>query len=235
MKAAPPGPAGPADALDGLFGTFAACLVVLLAGLVAIFHATAGGTAYTTETLRRSAVLQAPTPVPDFRVIDAQGREQSLRELLADDGRLWIVDFVYTRCQTLCLSLGTVFQQLQDEVLAQGLQDRVGLLSISFDPAHDRPAALQDYARRMRMQPAVWQLLSLAEPADRRRLLDSFGIMVVPAPLGEFEHNAALHLVTADGQLVRILGLDEGAQALALARAMTPAPASVASVPRLGP
>ena len=126
-------PAAGAAPTDGLIATFGLCLGVLLAGLAALFHATAGGTAYTTETLRRSEVAQAPLPVPDFRVIDAQGREQGLRELLAGDGRVWIVDFVYTRCATLCLALGTVFQQLQAELVAQGLQDRVGLLSISFD------------------------------------------------------------------------------------------------------
>ena len=132
---------------------------------------------------------------------------------------MWIVDFVYTRCATLCLSLGTVFQRLQAQIVAQGLQDRVGLMSISFDPEQDRPSALAAYAGRMRMDPAIWQLLSLAEPADRRRLLDSFGIMVVPAPLGEFEHNAALHIVTSSGRLVRILGLDDGEQALKVAQA----------------
>lgn len=212
------------DPADGLVGTFALCLLVLLAGLAALFHATAGGTAYTTETLRRSAVVQAPVPVPDFSVIDAQGRQQPLRQLLAENERVWIVDFVYTRCATVCLSLGTVFQQLQAQLLEQGLQDRVGLLSISFDPEQDRPSALASYAQRMRMQAGVWQLVSLADAGDRRRLLDSFGIMVVPAPLGEFEHNAALHLVTADGRLVRILGLEEGPQALALALAGASAP-----------
>jgi protein SCO1/2 len=225
---AAPGAAAPTD---GLIATFSVCLLVLLAGLVALFHATAGGTAYTTETLRRSEVAQAPLPVPDFRVIDAQGREQGLRELLAADGRVWIVDFVYTRCATLCLALGTVFQQLQAELLGQGLQDRVGLLSISFDPEQDRPPALADYARRMRMEPGAWRLLSLAEPADRRRLLDSFGIMVVPAPLGEFEHNAALHIVTADGRLVRILALDQRVQALQLAQRLAEAGRSVARAP----
>ena len=224
-------PAAGAAPTDGLIATFGLCLGVLLAGLAALFHATAGGTAYTTETLRRSEVAQAPLPVPDFRVIDAQGREQGLRELLAGDGRVWIVDFVYTRCATLCLALGTVFQQLQAELVAQGLQDRVGLLSISFDPEQDRPPALADYARRMGMQPDAWRLLSLAEPADRRRLLESFGIMVVPAPLGEFEHNAALHIVTADGRLVRILGLEQGAQALQLARRLAEAGRTVARAP----
>jgi len=206
---------------QGLAGTFAASLAVLLLGLVAIFQATAGGTAFTTEALRRSAVAQAPMAVPDFRVVDSSGRVQPLREMLAADGRVWIVDFVYTRCQTLCLSLGTVFQQLQAQIEARGLQDRVALLSISFDPLQDQPPALGAYAQRMRMQPGLWQLVTLQAEADRRRLLDSFGIMVVPAPLGEFEHNAALHLVTPQGELVRILGLEEGPRALDMAAALS--------------
>jgi protein SCO1 len=206
--------------MQGLAATFAACLSVLLLALLAIFHATAGGTAYTTETLRRSAVAQAPVAVPDFQVVDAHGQVQRLHTVLGQGGRVWIVDFVYTRCATLCLSLGTVFQQLQTQVDARGLQDRVGLLSISFDPTSDQPAALAAYATRMRMQSPVWQLVSLTDAADRRRLLDSFGIMVVPAPLGEFEHNAALHIITSDGRLVRILGLQDGAQALSLAAAL---------------
>ena len=211
----------PHDPLRGLLGSFALCLGILIAGLAAVFQATAGGTAFTTETLRRTAVAQAPVVVPDYPVVDALGRTYNLRSLLAQDGRVVIVDFVYTRCITLCLALGTVFQQLQAQILEQGLQSRVGLLSISFDPLHDLPPALTSYARRMQMQPGVWQLVSLRSEADRRRLLDSFGIMVVPAPLGEFEHNAALHVVGPDGRLVRILGLGEGALALDFALDLT--------------
>jgi protein SCO1/2 len=61
-------------------------------------------------------------------------------------------------------------------------------------------------------------VVALAEPADRQRLLDAFGIMVVPAPLGEFEHNAALHVVAADGRLVRIIDIQSPAEAIAVAR-----------------
>ena len=214
----------PVDPLHGLIGTFVLCLGVFTAGLAAIFQATAGGTAFTTETLRRAAVLQAPMAVPDFVVVDAQGQVQGLRNLLGQGGRVVIVDFVYTRCTTLCLALGTVFQQLQAQIVRQGLQDRVGLLSISFDPLQDRPPELAAYAQRMQMQPAVWELVSLRSEADRRRLLDSFGIMVVPAPLGEFEHNAALHVVSPEGRLVRILGLDESSAALAVAQSLARRP-----------
>jgi protein SCO1/2 len=208
----------------GLAGTFALCVGVLVAGVTAIFQATAGGTAFTTETLRRTAVSQAPVMVPDYPVVDAQGQHHSLRGLLGQDARVLIVDFVYTRCSTLCLALGTVFQQLQARIVEEGLQDRVGLLSISFDPLQDQPPTLAAYAERMRMQPAVWQLVSLRNDADRRRLLDSFGIMVVPAPLGEFEHNAALHIVSPQGQLVHILDLSDGDMALKLARSLAVAP-----------
>ena len=203
--------------MAGLPATFAACLAVLLAGLVALFMATSGATAFTTETLRRSQVAQAPAAIPDFRLVDAQGQQQSLHTLLAQDGRVWIVDFIYTRCPTLCLTLGSVFQQLQAQIVEQGLQQQVGLLSISFDPVNDRPAELHAYARRMQMRPEVWHLVSLQDAADRRRLLDSFGIMVVPAPLGEFEHNAALHIVRPDGRLVRILDLSQPDAAIAAA------------------
>jgi protein SCO1/2 len=212
------------DPLQGLAVTFALCMVVLVAGLTAIFQATAGGTAFTTEALRRTAVSQAPVAVPDYPVVDAQGQFHSLHGLLGQGARVVIVDFVYTRCTTLCLALGTVFQQLQAQIVEQGLQERVGLLSISFDPLQDQPPALAAYAERMRMQPAVWHVVSLRSDADRRRLLDSFGIMVVPAPLGEFEHNAALHIVSPQGQLVHILGLGDGELALELARVLAVVP-----------
>ncbi len=188
--------------------TFAASLLALLLSLAAIFAATHQGQAFTTETLRRSEVARAPQPIPDFEVHDSNGQKTTLHQLLGADGRVWIVDFVYTRCQTVCLSLGSVYQQLQQQLLARGLQDQVGLLSVSFDPANDDAAALQAYAHRMQMNPAVWRLVTLSQAQDRRGLLDAFGIMVVPAPLGEFEHNAALHIVDARGRLVRILGYD---------------------------
>jgi protein SCO1/2 len=72
------------------------------------------------------------------------------------------------------------------------------------------------------MDPAIWRVVSLSSPLDRRELLDAFGIMVIPAPLGEFEHNAALHLVTGPGMLVRIIDYDDATLALETALAASP-------------
>ena len=140
-----------------------------------------------------------------------------------------MIDFVYIRCQTLCLSLGTIYQQLQAQIEARGLQGKVGLLSISFDPANDTPAALADYAQRMRMNPQVWQIATLTHWQDRRRLLDAFGIMVLPAPLGEFEHNAALHVVTSNAMLTRIMDYEDYKAALDMAMHVASSNPSAAS------
>ena len=201
--------------------TFTASIVVLIVGLALLLFATSGGQSFTTETLRRQQVSAQPQRLDAFAVTTASGEKTSLSALLANItyrdsneggntggsavGKVWLVDFVYTRCQTVCSSLGSIYQQLQADIESRGLQGKVGLLSISFDPANDDAAALSAYSARMRMNPAIWQIATLSNWADRRRLLDAFGIMVVPAPLGEFEHNAALHVVTSDAHLTQII------------------------------
>jgi protein SCO1 len=202
------------NASPHLFKTFAASTAVLLAGLALLLHATEQGSAFTTEALRRSQVDRAPQALPKLALLDASGTPQELRAWLKSSHKVWVVDFIYTRCQTVCSALGATYQQLQTQLEARGLGDRVGLLSISFDPAHDNAAALRDYAQRMRVNPESWQLLTLASALDRQRLLDAFGILVLRAPLGEFEHNAAFHIVNAKANLVRIVDIDRPALAL---------------------
>jgi protein SCO1/2 len=205
----------------GLWKTFAASTAVLALGLAGLLQATAQGNAFTTESLRRSEIANAPTLVPELAVHDAQGKTSTLRQVLSEE-RVWIVDFVYTRCQTVCTALGSVFQHLQQQIQERGLEGRVGLLSVSFDPAHDTPESLKAYRDRMRMDPAIWRVVTLSSPLDRRELLDAFGIMVIPAPLGEFEHNAALHIATGGGMLVRIIDYDDATFALEAALAGQP-------------
>lgn len=218
----------------GLLKTFAATTAVLIAGLVLLWFATGGAQAFTTETLRRQQVASQPQRIEAFDLTLASGEKTSLNAVLAPGHKVWLVDFVYTRCQTVCSSLGSIYQQLQAQIEARGLQGKVGLLSISFDPANDTASALASYSARMQMNPGIWQIVTLTDWQDRRRLLDAFGIMVVPAPLGEFEHNAALHVVSSDGTLYQIIDYTDFNNALNVAAGMAqdvvPGGASVAAI-----
>jgi protein SCO1 len=212
-------------ASPSLFKTFAASTAVLLAGLTLLLHATEQGSAFTTEALRRSQVERAPQALPDLALLDANGARHNLHAWLQTSNKVWVVNFIYTRCQTVCSAQGATYQQLQAELEKQAAtnasQGGVGLLSISFDPENDNAAALKDYAQRMRIDPATWQVLTLRNASDRQRLLDAFGILVLPAPLGEFEHNAAFHIVNAKAQLVRIVDMATPSLALEAAKRET--------------
>lgn len=214
-------PLEPVAEREGLLPTFAASLLALVIGLVVIFNATDRGHGFTTETLRRAEVAHQPRSIPDLRLFDIDGRPTTLRQRLGGTQRVWIVDFVYTRCRTVCSSLGSTYQQLQRQIITRGIGAQVGLLSVSFDPTNDDTIALHDYAARMGLNPDVWNVVTLASANDRQRLLDAFGILVLPASGGEFEHNAALHIIDGNRMLVRIMDYDDPLRALDLAVALT--------------
>jgi protein SCO1/2 len=200
--------------------------LALAAGIGVLYSLTDGFTVLTAEAARRQAIAANPRSIPAaVGVLDDAGRRESLNRNLRDDGRVAIVNFFYTRCISLCLAQGSLTERLQQAIEAEGLQHQLRLISLSFDP-RDRAGDLSRYSARMGADPEVWQFLTLDDAAQRSAMLDLFGITVVPAPLGEFEHNAAFHVVTPDGRLVRIVDLDDPGWALKAAKSFLPAPAA---------
>ena len=199
-----------------------ALVLALVVGLGSLYAVTDGFTVLTAEGARRQDVAAHPRVLPLAQVLGASGPTLSLEQDLRQDGRVAIVNFFYTRCVSLCLAQGSLTERLQQAILAEGLQHKIRLISISFDP-RDRGPDLARYAQRMGADDAVWQFLAFANPAQARAVLPVFGITVVPAPLGEFEHNAAFHVVTPDGRLARVVDLEAPGLALAAARSLVPA------------
>lgn len=187
-----------------------AVLMVGMLGAGALSVQTDGFTVLTTEAARRADIARHPRMLPDAALETSAGASTSFRDALRNDGRIAIVNFMYTRCYSICLAMGGEFQQLQQAIVQHGLTDRVRIISLSFDPA-DTPADLARYALRMRAQPGVWQFASIADANRRKALLKAFGIVVVPAPLGQYEHNAAYHVVMPDGRLSRVVDIGDAA------------------------
>ncbi len=215
----------PALVSPTLVRTAWATALVALAGGAALAAVTQGCTVLSSEAARRASIAQAARPLPALLAVDQFGRARDFRvdPQAASPARVTIVDFIYTRCETVCSVLGSRFQQLQATLLERHLQSRVRLLTLSFDPAHDTPEALARYAKRMHADPRLWTLSRPLRAAELAPLLDGFGIVVLPVPPDQFVHNAALHVIDTQGRLAAIADFDdpEGAlaQALALAAA----------------
>ncbi len=182
--------------------------LLILAGGLALSSATDGCRAFTAESARRLAVARAPVEVPDVVLQDQAGESFRLAELR---GRWVLVEFVYTRCETLRLALGSELAQVQTTLATAIAEEKVALLSVSFDRERDTPAQLAGYLRRMRSRGAGWRAARPTDAAGLDRLTRAFGIKVLADGMGGFVHNAAIHLVDPDGRLVRIVDLGQGA------------------------
>jgi protein SCO1/2 len=191
--------------------TALASAAVLLLGFFALAGITADFSVLTTEQARRQQVRQTRPAVIAAELVDTHGNVFVLDSEVKKSGKYWLIDFIYTRCNAVCRSQGTEFQRLQRAIAEQGLQDRVGLLSISFDPAHDTPRVLAQQAAHFGADPAVWRFATVSEAGALPALLAFFGITVIPDEWGGFQHNAALLLVTPDARLVRVMDIDADA------------------------
>lgn len=178
---------------------------------------------WTTEGARRLEVSLHPVPAPRVAMDGAGLQRRTLARLLTDEGAVTILDFMYTRCITVCVALGGAFQQMQSAIAqierAPGTAP-LRLLSISFDPEHDDRAALATYAARLRAEPEVWRFARVADATNVRGVLERYQVTVIPDGLGGYEHNAALLVVDPTGRLVRVFDYAELDTALAFARAL---------------
>lgn len=222
-------------AMNGRSRTHLAALVAASVLLTCLFaRATGGFEHWTFESLRRAQAAQGGLQAPDVQLIDTLGRASRpwAGRAPGDDrparGDVLIVDFVFTRCTTVCQSLGTAFQQMQAQLESDRPAARrpsggagVRLLTISFDPGHDDVVALQAYAQRHRADPSLWTVAVPSSMKETQRLLRALGVVVIPDGWVGYTHNAGLHVVDGDGRLAAIYDLDAWPRALSHARALS--------------
>lgn len=194
----------------------AAALAVAVAGAGLLWQATDGGKALTAEAARR---LEARRAAPQMPQVALETMAGEVLMLGADAGRVQLVEFVYTTCPTICQVAGQAMAGLADRVRAEGLGDRLRLISVSFDPSRDDPAALRAYGEGHGADGALW---TVARPgaAALPGLLDAFGVVVIEDAWGGYTHNTAIHVVDAAGRLRAITDYDDPAAALAAARSV---------------
>lgn len=186
--------------------SFVATVLVVLIGASVLWWGTDGLTAFTAETARRVDILRTPRALPTVVLEDQHGVLFSLDDYR---GRLLAVEFIYTHCDSVCLSLGMAFKQIHDQVPVQALGRDFALLSISFDPERDTPAHMQEYADIFGADGVNWRVARVQDAGELKALLDTFGVVVIDDERGGFEHNAAIHLVGRDGKLIAISDLDQ--------------------------
>ena len=116
--------------------------------------------------------------VPDGQVLTVDGRVQSLSRFTRE--RITLLGFIYTSCTDPdgCPLAYRVFRRLEDEIQATpSLQDKVQLVTLSFDPARDSPSVMKRYAgSRLEDEGGRrWFFLTTRSVNDLLPLVEGFG------------------------------------------------------------
>lgn len=178
---------------------------VMSTGVAALAFETDGFRVVTSAGARQLSVERAPPMMPDARLVDQDGTPFTLS---AYRGRAVLVDFIYTRCPTICGLLGDDFANVLQLMKATRLSTPIDLLSISFDPQNDGREALRLYGERFGAKAPRWRIAAPSNKQELAGLLQSFGVVVIPDGTGGFIHNDAVYVIDARGRLARILDPD---------------------------
>lgn len=79
--------------------------------------------------------------VPSFQLIDQDSLPFGSNQL---EGKVWVLDFFFTTCPTICPKMSRNLQAIQEEF--QG--EELGIISITINPSYDTPEKLRDYSER---------------------------------------------------------------------------------------
>ena len=146
------------------------------------------------DTKSEVAVSKGETfSVPGFSLTDQRGESLGLSDMA---GKIWVADFIFTNCPTICPAMTQEMARLQSEFVA----DPVYFVSFSVDPERDTPKVLSRYATAYGADDRRWHFLT----GDKTKIyqLAEQGFFLDAGPKGgEILHSPRFVLVKPDGNI----------------------------------
>ena len=136
--------------------------------------------------------------VPEFQYINQDSILIKSKDL---KDRIWVTDFFFTKCPTICPPMTSQMKRLNENVA--DLMDEIYFLSFSIDPERDTPSALVKYKEAYGITADNWHFFTGDEEATHLLAKEFFnGAERNDEIDGGFGHTSYFALVDKDG-LVR--------------------------------
>ena len=140
-----------------------------------------------------TATKETPVSVPDFSLTNQQGKPLTLSDMM---GKIWVADFIFTNCPTICPAMTSEMARLQSEFVA----DPVYFVSFSVDPARDTSEVLSRYAKEYGADDRRWHFLTGEKEGIYELAKDGFSLAAGHKG-SEILHSTRFVLVTSDGYI----------------------------------
>lgn len=159
----------------------------------------------------RIALDRAPERLPVYSQIEAfslterSGTPTTLADL---DGKIWVANFIYTSCPTVCPKLTARMREVQQSVTAReaklGRDAGVRLVSFTVDPENDTPEHLATYAKEHGADARLWLFLTGSLDEISRAVIEGMKIPFEkqgPGTAMEIMHGEKFVLVDQQGRI----------------------------------
>ncbi len=138
--------------------------------------------------------------LPEFVLENERAENAGLSDLR---GRVWVADFIFTRCAGTCPVITRRMAELAKALDASPSLRDVKLVSFSVDPDFDRPDVLREYGRTNGADPARWMFLTGTSETVRSLVRDGFKLPIgdQPDPTMPIVHSQSIMVVDRLGRI----------------------------------
>lgn len=143
--------------------------------------------------------VEAPAavePLTEFVLTDQTNNQFSSVDL---EGKVWIGSFFFASCPTTCTAQNHKIRALVQEFSDTELQS----ISITCDPNHDTPTALEAYAKNFNADVANWRFLTHSEFSYIKQVANDFFNLA----LGELTHSDQVCVFDRDGNIAGVYSI----------------------------
>ena len=166
---------------------------LLWAGLIVVIVGIVGVNIWSSLRGHQSSDLVAHEKVPDFSLVSQHGTPLALSDL---QGKIWVADFIFTRCATICPLMTDKMAKLADEFRLRDIY----FVSFSVDPEYDRPEVLFRYADSYGVNANKWFFLTGKKETIYHLMQKGFNL-AVGRQNTEILHSSRFVLIDRDGRI----------------------------------
>lgn len=147
-----------------------------------------------------SACTAEEDKVSNFTFTDQNGESFGLADL---KGEVWLADFIFTNCDTVCPPMTANMARVQDRLKEQGINAK--LVSFSVDPEVDTPEMLKEFAQKFNADFDYWTFLTGYTQEEIEKFgMENFKTLInKPDNADQVTHMTSFYLVDQKGRVVK--------------------------------